>query len=102
MLAIQILGVQGHKSTNLLRENILTAINDLKLIAKVEEVSDIDHLIQYDISGVPAMVVNGKLAFQKGIPTVADLKLLIQILIKPTQKKNNEKDNSSNRFFLRL
>ncbi len=87
MLAIQVLGVNGHKSTNSLMANILTAINELKLIAKVEEVSDIDHLIEYDISGVPAMVVNGKLAFQKGVPEVADLKLLINLLAKPIQKR---------------
>ena len=92
MLAIQVLGVHGHKSTNSLMANTLKAINDLKLIAKVEEVSDIDHLIKYNISGVPAMVVNGELAFQKGVPEVADLKLLIQLLTKPAQKRKTMKN----------
>lgn len=92
MLAIQVLGVNGHKSTNSLTANILAAINELKLIAKVEEVSDIDHLIQYDISGVPAMVINGKLAFEKGVPEVDDLKLLIKMLTKPTQKRGRMKN----------
>lgn len=92
MLAIQVLGVNGHKLTDSLTANILTAINDLKLIAKIEEISDIDRLIQYDISGVPAMVINGKLAFQKGVPTVEDLKLLINLLTKPTQKRKTMKN----------
>jgi len=87
MLAIQILGVNGHKSTNTLTRNTLAAINELGLIAKVEEVSDIDHLIEYDISGVPAMVINGELKFQQYVPEVEDLKLLIKVLNKPIQKR---------------
>lgn len=87
MLAIQILGVNGHKSTNALTANILTALKELDVIAKVEEVSDIDHLIQYDISGVPAMVIDGELKFQQIVPVVEDLKLLLKVLTKPIQKR---------------
>jgi len=83
MLAIQILGVNGHKSTNTLTQNTLKAINELGLIAKVEEVSNIDDLIEYDISGVPAMVIDGQLRFQQYVPVVEDLKLLIKVLTKP-------------------
>jgi len=80
MLAIQILGVNGHKSTNALTTNTLTALKELEMIAKVEEVSDIDHLIEFDIVGVPAMVINGHLRFQQFVPEVEDLKILIKIL----------------------
>lgn len=80
MLAIQILGINGHKSTNTLTANTLTALKELEMIAKVEEVSDIDHLIEYDISGVPAMVINGELRFQQFVPEIEDLKLLINVL----------------------
>ena len=88
MLVIQILGVNGHKSTNALTANTLMALKELNMLAKVEEVSDIDHLIEYDISGVPAMVIDGKLTFQQFVPDVEDLKLLIQVLSKPTQKRH--------------
>jgi len=91
MIAIQILGVNGHKSTETLTANTLTALKELDLLAKVEEVSDIDHLIQYDISGVPAMVIDGQLRFQKFVPAVEDLKLLIKVLTQPKQKDNYEK-----------
>lgn len=87
MLAIQILGVSGHKLTNALTKNTLTAINELGLIAKVEEVFDIDHLITYDISGVPAMVIDGELRFQQCVPAVEDLKLLTKVLTNSTNKK---------------
>ena len=87
MLAIQILGVHGHKSTDALTENTLIAINELGVIAKVEEVSDIDHLIAYNISGVPAMVIDGQLRFQQYVPEVEDLKLLIKVLTEPTKKR---------------
>lgn len=87
MLAIQILGVNGHKSTNALTANMLTALKELDVMAKIEEVSDIDHLIKYDISGVPAMVINGELRFQKMVPEIEDLKLLIKVLTKPIQKR---------------
>ncbi len=88
MLAIQILGINGHKSTNDLTANTLAALKELEMNAKVEEVSDIDHLIAYEISGVPAMVINGKLRFQQLVPPVEDLKLLINVLAQSNQKKS--------------
>lgn len=87
MLAIQILGVNGHQSTKTLTKNTLTALKELDIMAKVEEVSDIDHLIEYDITGLPAIVIDGKLRFQQYVPEVADLKLLIQVLTKSTQNR---------------
>lgn len=87
MIAIQVLGVNGHKSTKSLTFNILSALKELNLIAKVEEVSDIDKLIQFDIAGIPAMVINGKLAFQQIVPEIEDLKILLKVLTKPIKKK---------------
>lgn len=92
MLAIQILGINGHSKTNELRENTFKALQDLGINAKIKEVSDIDHLMRYEISGVPAMVINGELRFEQIIPKVEDLKLLIKILTKPISTKTTMKN----------
>ena len=92
MLAIQILGVSGHPTTNALKINTFRALKELNLLARVEEVSDIDHLVTYDIAGVPAMVINGQLRFQQSVPDVDDLKLLIKLLDKPFKKKSAMKN----------
>lgn len=80
MIKLQILGVNGHPSTNSLRSNTLDAIQRLGIIAKLEEVSDIDQFLSYDLQGIPALAINGKLAFQQMIPEVDDLMQSINTL----------------------
>ena len=91
MVAIQVLGISGHRSTKKLIDNAGRAIEELNLRAKIEEVTDLDFFINYDISGVPAMLINGKLAVQKTIPGVEDLKTIIKDLNKPLQNKRKMK-----------
>lgn len=87
MIKLQILGVNGHNSTNSLTHNTIDAIEQLGIIVKLEEVNDIDEFIKYDLEGIPALAINGQLAFQQMIPNVADLVETISALIQPIQKR---------------
>ena len=81
MIKLQILGINGHSSTKSLTDNTLDAIQQLGIIVKLEEVNDIDQFLNYDLEGIPALTVNGQLAFQQIIPKVEDLVQSISLLI---------------------
>ncbi len=73
MTSIQILGVKDYQKTVELRENAEEALKSLKLDLPIKEVNDVEHFLNLKVSGIPALVVDGKVAFQKGIPSVEDL-----------------------------
>ncbi len=83
MAKIQILGVQGYGETNSLKSNVVAALQALEVEARLEEISDVDELIKYDIAGIPALVVDGRVIFQKKVPSVADLKIMLKFLVEP-------------------
>jgi len=86
MARIQILGVHDYGETNSLKSNVVAALEALDVEAGVEEISDVDELIKYDIAGIPALVVDGRVIFQKKVPSVADLKIMLKFLVGPMKK----------------
>ncbi|GEM_PF-5416606 len=85
MIKLQILGVNGHKSTNVLISNTIAAIKALGLIVKLEEVNDIDQFIKYDLLGIPALTINGQLACQQTVPKIEDLVGMLSPLSAPVK-----------------
>ena len=92
MNSIQILGVNGYEKTSNLKSNVLKALAELRLESEVEEVTNIDDLMESEISAVPALRVNGKVVAQQVVPSVEDLKILLKTLLQapppPFQVKN--------------
>lgn len=85
MIRLQILGVNGHRSTNILTNNTIAAIEKLGLIVKLEEVNDIDQFLKYDLSGIPALAINGQLACQQIVPKIEELVGMLSPLSEPTR-----------------
>lgn len=85
-VAIQVLGVEGYNKTDLLRSNVETALSNLNLALTVEEVNEVNRLMTYDISSIPALVVEGKVISQKQIPKVSELEILFKTIF---QKNKN-------------
>ena len=83
MIKVQILGLNGHTATNSLAQNIINAVERLGIIIKLEEVNDIDGFVNYDLSAVPALAINGQLAFEQNIPSVEDLMDLLSGYAQP-------------------
>ena len=73
MQIIEILGIRDYEKTNSLKSNTEEALAILKIKAEIYEVHDVDQFLELKISGIPALVVNGKVAFQKAIPTVSEI-----------------------------
>ena len=77
---LELLGIGSLKNRQL-KANLEEAIKSLSMDVQVEEISDINRLLQFDISGIPALVVNGRVVSQKVVPDVEDLKLVLGILL---------------------
>ncbi len=78
---LELLGI-GSSKDRLLKANLLQALEELGLDLPIIEVKSIDKLMKYDITGIPALLVNGKVVFQKVVPKVEDLKIVLNILLK--------------------
>lgn len=87
---LELLGI-GSSKDRLLKTNLLQALHELRLDIPITEVKNIDQLMKYDITGIPALVVNGKVVFQKVVPKVEDLKIVLNILLKKERPKNEIK-----------
>lgn len=86
MILIQILGIKDYRQTVNLKKNTQEALKALHLDVEVEEIWEVEDLIHFKISGIPALVVNGRVAFQKVVPDVDDLiKLFQATLFKKTK-----------------
>ncbi len=84
--AIKILGVEESKHTNLLKSNVQAALLSLDLQLDIEEISDVKQLMEFKISGIPALIVKGQIVSQKNIPGLEDLKLLFRTSFLPNKK----------------
>ncbi len=85
---IQILGINGSEATNQLSCKVRQAVEELGIPAIVEQVSDVDSFMQFDINGIPALAMDGAVVLQKNIPEVEDLKILINTFSKSQRNKS--------------
>ncbi len=79
MTTVHILGVEGSTKTITLRANVQEALKELEMDAVIESITSVDDLMNYNINGIPALVVNGTVVLQKVVPEVEDLKILLQV-----------------------
>ena len=73
MQIIEILGIRDYEKTEILKKNTEEALTILKIKAEIYEVNDVDQFLDLRINGIPALVINGKVAFQKVIPSVSEI-----------------------------
>lgn len=76
---IELLGIGSIKNRQL-KANLEQALSELDIPAPILEVSEIQKLLKYDVVGIPALVVDDKVIFQKVVPEVEDLKIVLNVL----------------------
>ncbi len=76
-MKIEILGPGCPKCHNT-EENVKKALFELNKAAEVVKVSDINAIIEMGVIQTPALIINGKIAIQGKIPSVEQIKQLIQ------------------------
>lgn len=85
---LELLGI-GASMDRQLKANLLQALWQLGLDIPVEEVREIDRLLESGVSGIPALIVNGRVVIQKTVPAVEELRLVLFALLKmPGQEAN--------------
>jgi hypothetical protein len=77
---LKLLGV-GSSETLTLKANVKEALRQLSLNVIVEDVERLEQLMEYDISGIPALAYDGKILFQKIVPSVEELKVLFKLVL---------------------
>lgn len=77
MKKLQILGT-GCPSCNRLAELTKQAATEMNVEYEMEKVTQIDRILSFDVASTPALVVDGEVKVVGRVPTVAELKQIIQ------------------------
>jgi small redox-active disulfide protein 2 len=73
MIKIQILGLGNSKHRQLSR-NLHSALKIVGIEAEVEQVTEVDEILRFKVSSIPAIVYDGRIFFQNGhIPGIEEL-----------------------------
>lgn len=77
MKKLQILGT-GCPSCNRLAELTKQAATEMNVEFEMEKVTQIDRILSFDVASTPALVVDGEVKVVGRVPSVAELKQIIQ------------------------
>ena len=91
MNSIEVIGLKGHQRSELLREQLRAALNIMGVKSIVKEISDLDTIVNLDISATPALRVNGKVIIQQIVPTIEELVDLLSIVLVTNNKEQKMK-----------
>jgi len=69
---LKLLGI-GASKDKALRILVVRAMKTLDINWPIEEIKDINLLINYGISGIPALIIDEKIIFQEKVPTYAEI-----------------------------
>ena len=64
----------------------MEALRQLGMDIPVQEIRDIDRLLSYGITGIPALIINGRVVVQKVVPSVDDLRTILSLLFHARQE----------------
>ena len=84
---VKVLGI-GASKDKALRELVDQAMSVLNIHWPIEEIKDINLLIGYGITGIPALVIDDKVLFQDNVPSYSEL---LQVFKEFTTKENDQK-----------
>ena len=76
-MEIKVLG-PGCKKCNTLAEATQKAVEELTVEANITKVDDMVKILSYGVMSTPALVINEKVVVSGKVPTVAEIKELIQ------------------------
>ncbi|MBK7409896.1 MAG: universal stress protein [Saprospirales bacterium] len=77
MLKLQILGI-GCRRSKALKDNVLEALKRYPLNVTLEEITEVDELMKFDISSTPALLINGQVVVEDDVLTVDEIRELLE------------------------
>ena len=84
---VKLLGI-GASKDKALRELVDQAMSVLNIKWPVEEIKDINLLIHYGITGIPALIIDNNVIFQVNVPSYSEL---LQVFKEFITKDNEQK-----------
>jgi nucleotide-binding universal stress UspA family protein len=82
---LALLGIGSAKDREF-KVNLMEALLQLGVDIPVQEVRDIDRLLAYGITGIPALIFNGRVVVQKVVPSMDDLRTILGLLFHARQE----------------
>ena len=79
-MTIKVLG-PGCMNCRTLERRTLDALREMNTQANVEKVTDLDGIMAYGVMRTPGLVIDEKLVWQGGVPTVEKIKELITAIV---------------------
>jgi len=76
-MEIKVLGT-GCSNCKTLEKSVFNALAEMDFAANVEKVEDITKIMAYGIMRTPALVINEKVVFYGRVPSVKELKEIIE------------------------
>lgn len=89
LIKLELLGI-GSMRDLALQKNLNQALRDLGLHTSIDHIRDINKLLDYGISGIPALRINDRTVFQNIVPETEDIKMTLQ-LIEASQQLQQQK-----------
>jgi hypothetical protein len=84
---VKLLGI-GASKDKALRELVDQAMSVLNIHWPIEEIKDINLLIDYGITGIPALIIDDNVIFQVNVPSYSEL---LQVFKEFITKENEQK-----------
>lgn len=81
---IKLLGI-GSAKDRALKANLLAALDVLELEVEFLEITNVNEILSYGISGIPALLLDDKIIFQKIVPSVEELCTVLSELLQHRQ-----------------
>lgn len=77
-LSIKLLGM-GDARYRRVKSNLTEALQHVTVLARLEEIMDLDTILRFQVSSVPAIIMEDKVVFEQGdIPSVEELDALLK------------------------
>lgn len=76
-MEIKVLGT-GCFNCKTLEKTVISAVSEMGVDARVEKIEDIQKIMSYGILRTPGLVINGKIALSGRVPSINEIKELIE------------------------
>jgi hypothetical protein len=89
MIAIQLFGITESKNLVAWRKLVSEALEQLEIDFDIQVVSDLEQFIRYDLIGIPALVIGEEVLFQRELPSLEELVVILREKIENTTPNQN-------------
>lgn len=95
MIAIQLFGITESKSLTVWTELVKRAMRELGIEYDIQVVGDLQAFMQYDLIGIPALLIGEEVVFQRHVPTLEEVKIALQAHLAKKQAADQQADTSN-------